>query len=97
MKSSLRVDEFENETDQELNQALAELMGEFTPIPEGYTSEYAGSTLYAVDPLRNLEACHPDYTDNWEQLMELSSLRLRGSAHQKNIVPNILHSMSPAI
>jgi hypothetical protein len=72
MKSSLRVDEFENETDQELNQALAELMGEFTPIPEGYTSEYAGSTLYAVDPLRNLEACHQDYTDNWEQLMELS-------------------------
>ncbi len=72
MSSSLRVDEFENKTDQELNLALAELTGEFTPIPEGYTSEYAGNTLYAIDPLRNMEACHPDYTDNWEQLMALS-------------------------
>jgi hypothetical protein len=72
MSASLRVDEFENKTDQELNQLLAELTGEFTPIPEGYTSECAGSTLYAVDPLRRLEACHPDYTDNWEELMALS-------------------------
>lgn len=100
MSSSLRVDEFENKTDQELNQALAELTGEFTPIPEGYTSEYAGSTLYAVDPLRNLEACHPDYTDNWEELMELSIEHgafvspLAWERSPKNIVPNILHSMS---
>ncbi|MBD77570.1 MAG: hypothetical protein CL840_01350 [Crocinitomicaceae bacterium] len=72
MSRKLAVDEFEDKTDQELNQALAELTGEFTPIPEDHTSAQIGSALYAIDPLRRLEACHPDYTDNWEQLMELA-------------------------
>lgn len=70
MSKKLSVDAMENATDQELNQALAELLGEFRPIPEGHTSAVIGSTLYAVDPFRNLEGCHPDYTDNWSELME---------------------------
>ena len=63
---------FESKTNQELNQMLAELLGEFSPVPDGEESTIIGDVLHSIDNKRRLEGRHPGYIDDWGTLMELA-------------------------